>query len=104
LLCVREDNMSMEDVAIEGRYPFRREQPLLEDIPVDVQQKFVSASAGELLEPMEFAGAYRLHRVVNKREADGGDALVRKRIEQRLLDRHFTALVAQHIRWQIAFN
>jgi hypothetical protein len=96
--------MSMEEVAIEGRYPFRREQPLLEDIPADVQQKFLSASAGDLLEPMEHAGGYQLCRIIEKREADPEDLTVRSRIEQRLLNRHFTALAAEHIRWHIALN
>ena len=31
LFCVREDGMSMEEVATEGRYPYRRAEFLLED-------------------------------------------------------------------------
>ena len=33
LFCVREDGMSMEEVATEGRYPYRRANFLLEDLP-----------------------------------------------------------------------
>src|SRR6266704_5616250 len=40
LFCVQQDGMSMEEVAIEGRYPYRRPEFLLEDLPVDVQQRY----------------------------------------------------------------
>jgi hypothetical protein len=60
MLCVREDNMAMEEVATEGRYPFRREKLLLEDIAPEVQQPFLSANAGELMDPMELKAASAL--------------------------------------------
>src|SRR5260370_25611191 len=50
LFCVREDGMSMAEVATEGRYPYRRADFLLEDIPADGQQRFLSVSAGGGLE------------------------------------------------------
>src|SRR6266496_575358 len=52
LFCGREDGMSMEEVATEGRYPYRRAEFLLEDLPVDAQQRFVSVSAGDILGPL----------------------------------------------------
>src|SRR5437016_14373770 len=52
LFCVREDGMSMEEVATEGRYPYRRADFLLEDLPVDAQHRFLSVSAGEVLQPV----------------------------------------------------
>src|ERR1700719_1078157 len=51
LFCVTEDGMSMEEVATEGRYPYRRADFLLEDLPVDAQHTFLSVSAGEVLQP-----------------------------------------------------
>ncbi len=39
LLCVCEDGMSMREVAEEARYPYRRAEILLEDLPGDLQQK-----------------------------------------------------------------
>src|SRR6266699_1109470 len=52
LFCVREDGMSLEEVAIEGRYPYRHVDFVLEDIPSDAQQRFLSVSAGDVLEPI----------------------------------------------------
>jgi hypothetical protein len=104
LLCVREDNMAMEEVAREGRYPFRREQLLMENIAPDVQQRFLSANAGELMEPMELDGGHRLCRIVGKKEPDPQDPAVRARVEQRILDRHFAELSSRLVHWQIALS
>lgn len=100
LFCVRDDGMSMEEVAREGRYPFRREQILLEDIPPEIQQQFLSVSPGETLDPMELEGSHRLFRIAGKSEPDPEDAAVRERVERRILDRHFTDLVSRHVRWE----
>ena len=62
LFCVREDGMSMEEIATEGRYPYRRADFLLEDVPADAQQKYLSASQGELLEPMPHGDGFELCR------------------------------------------
>jgi hypothetical protein len=104
LLCVREDNMAMEDVATEGRYPFRREKLLLENIGADVQQRFLSANAGELMEPMELDGGHRLCRIIGKKEPDPQDPAVRARVEQQILDRHFTELSSRLVHWEIALS
>jgi len=52
LLCAREDGMSMEDVAAQGRYPYRHPEVFLEEIPEDLQQKFLSVHPGEILDPI----------------------------------------------------
>ena len=104
LFCVREDGMAMEEVAAEGRYPFHREQLLLEDISPEMQQQFLSVTPGSVLEPMEIEGAHRLCRVIAKHEPDPADAGVQRRIEQRLLDRHFADAVLQHVRWDLSLS
>ena len=104
LFCVREDGMTMEEVATEGRYPFRREQLVLEDIAPAMQQQFLSVTPGSVLEPMEIEGAHRLCRVIAKHEPDPTDSGVQRRIEQRLLDRHFADAVLQHVRWDLSLS
>jgi hypothetical protein len=96
LFCVREDGMSMEEVAIEGRYPYRRVDFLLEDIPSDVQQRFLSVSPGDVLEPAERGDGFELCRIVKKIEPQVDDPTVGLRIEQRLLDRHFSELASKY--------
>jgi len=96
LLCVREDGMSMEDVAREGRYPYRRVDFLLEDIPMDTQQRFLCVSPGQVLKPIERDDGFELCRIVKKIEPCLDDPRVKSRIDQRLLDRHFSELVSKH--------
>ena len=101
LLCVREDGMSMEEVATEGRYPYRRPEPLLEEIPEELQQKFLSVHPGEILEPIAHGDGFHLCRVIGKEEPDVNDPLVQERAENRILDRHFADLTTRHIQWRI---
>src|SRR5207253_3556760 len=74
LFCVTEDGMSMEEVATEGRYPYRRIDFLLEDLPADLQQLFLSVSPGELLDPMPRGDGFEVCRVIRKIEPDAEDA------------------------------
>ena len=96
VFCVREDGMSMEEVAIDGRYPYRRVDFLLEDLPAEAQQKFVSASPGDMLEPMSQGDGFELCRVVKKIEPRLEDPTVKSRIDQRLLDHYFSDLTTKY--------
>src|SRR5439155_13479416 len=96
LFCVREDGMSMEEVATEERYPYRRSDFLLEDLPVDAQQKFLSVSPGDVLEPIARGDGFELCRVIKKIEPQADDPTVKSRIDQRLLDRHFSELMSKY--------
>jgi hypothetical protein len=100
LLCVRDDEMPMAEVAAEGRYPYRRAEILLEDIPEDLQQKFLSVSPGDVLEPLPRGDGFQVCRVIDKFEPDLADEAVRTRAERRILNRHFEDLTARHIQWQ----
>ena len=95
--CVTEDGMSMEEVAAEGRYPYRQVNFLLEDLPPELQQMFTSVSAGELVDPMPRGDGFELCRVMRKIEPDAEDEAVKQRVEQRLLHRHFGDLSSKHV-------
>jgi hypothetical protein len=97
MFCVKEDGMSMEEVAVEGRYPFRRVDFLLEDLPADLQSLFMSVSAGELMNPMSRGDGFQLCRVMNKVEPDAEDPAVQDRVKHRLLQRYFGELAAKHV-------
>jgi hypothetical protein len=97
LFCVREDGMSMEEVDTEGRYPYKNLSFLQEDIPEDLQQKFLSVTPGEVLDPLPHGDGFELYRVTRKIEPRGDDPAVQARIDTLLLNRHFTELTARHI-------
>jgi hypothetical protein len=96
LLCVREDGLSMEEVAIEGRYPYRRVDFVLEDIATDAQQRFLSVSSGDILEPTARGDGFQLCRVISKIEPQTDDPNTKSRIDQRILDRHFSELISRY--------
>ncbi len=98
-LCVRQDGMSMEGVATEGRYPYRHTEVLLEDVPEDLQQKFLSVIPGEVLDPITHGEGFHLCRILHKAEPQLDDPLVKTRAENRILDRHFDELTAEHLQW-----
>ena len=95
--CVREDGMSMEEVATDCRYPYRRSDFVLEDIPLEAQQKFLCVSPGEVLKPIERGDGFELCRIMTKIEPRLEDPRVKSRIDQRLLDRHFSELVSKYV-------
>jgi hypothetical protein len=97
LFCVREDGMSMEEVAKEGRYPFRRDDFILDDLPDDVQQRFLSVAAGDVLEPNARGDGFELCRINKRTEPQPDDPAVQARIEKRILGRHFHELTSKHI-------
>jgi hypothetical protein len=98
LFCVREDGMSLEEVATEGRYPYRVANFLLEDLPAEVQQKYVSVSRGDLLGPMPRSDGFALCRIIKKVEPRLEDPTVKLRVDQRLLDRYFSDLTTKYTR------
>jgi hypothetical protein len=99
-LCVTVDGLSMEEVAKEGRYPYRQTQLLVEDIEPDLQQKFLSVPAGSVLEPIARGDGFQLCRILKKVEPNADDPVVQERVDKRLLDLHFAKLVSNHIQWQ----
>jgi hypothetical protein len=101
LFCVREDGMSMEEVAAEGRYPYRRADFFLDDIASEAQQRFLSASAGDLLGPLTRGDGFELCHVVNKIEPQADDPMVKSRIDRRLLDRHFSDLTTRYVKQRL---
>ena len=97
LLCMREDGMSMEEVAGDARYPFHRISFRHEDVPEDWQQKFWSVGAGDLLDALPRGDGFEIYRIMKKSEPELSDAIVQERIDQRLLEQHFSGLVREHV-------
>lgn len=97
LLCIRQDGMSMEEVAADARYPYRRITFLYEAVPEELKQKFWSAAAGNLLDPLPRGEGFELYRILQKTEPDPTDPNVRDRIDEHLLERQFSALASDHV-------
>ncbi len=101
LMCVREDGMSMADVAEEGRYPYRRRELVLEELPDEQQQKFLSLTPGSVLEPTPRDDGFVLSRLLGKHEPKLDDPRIRARVDERILARHFAEITSARVQWRI---
>ncbi len=97
LLCIRQDGMSMEEIAAEARYPFRRITFLHDAVPEELKQKFWSISAGDVLDPLPRGDGFELYRITKKIEPDPADPAVQQRVDERLLERQFSTLTSEHV-------
>jgi hypothetical protein len=99
--CVRNDGMEMNEIADEGRYPFHTSEVLLEDVPSEQQQKFLSVKAGTLFDPIARGDGFEVWRVKTRTEPSLQDATIRARLEKRIIDRCFNELLSKHINWKL---
>ncbi|MEO5717667.1 MAG: hypothetical protein ABIR29_03745, partial [Chthoniobacterales bacterium] len=79
----------------------RHPEVLLEQVPEDLQQKFLSVHPGDILEPIARGDGFHLCRIVAKEEPDLNDPVVQERADQCILDRHFSDLTTRFIQWRI---
>lgn len=98
--CVRNDGMEMSEIAEESRYPFHSSEVLLEDVPSEQQQKFLSVKAGTLFDPIPRGDGFEVWRVKTRTEPSLQDATVRTRLEKRIIDRCFNELLSKYIDWK----
>jgi hypothetical protein len=98
-LCVREDGLTLEEVARESRYPFERVALLAEDLPDEERQRLLCAPIGTVQEPAQSGEVFRLDRVTRKIDPDLADAPVRERLERKILDTHFAESGSRDVRW-----
>jgi hypothetical protein len=98
--CVRNDGMEMSEVAEESRYPFHHSEVLLEDVPLEQQQRFLSVKAGTLFDPIPRSDSFEVWRVKTRTEPSLQDPLIRARLESRIVDRCFNELLSKHIDWK----
>lgn len=99
--CVRSDGMQMSDIAEEGRYPFHTSEVLLEDVPSEQQQKFLSVKAGTLFDPIPRGDSFEVWRVKARIEPMLQDVTIRARLEKRIIDRCFNELLGRYINWKL---
>jgi len=53
----------------------------------------------EILHPIEREGGFELCRLIRKIELNLADEEVRSRLEAKIVERHFSELVARFVRW-----
>jgi len=101
VLCLTADELSPEQLAKECGVSWEDQELFLGDFPGDVQQQFLSAAPGEVLPPESGEEGSMVTRIVAKTEPVLADDQVRDRIDQHLLEAHFSELCSKHIRWAL---
>ena len=97
LFCVREDGMSLEEVADEGRYPYHRRDFFLQDLDAQTQQKFLSVGTDQLLEPIPRTEGFELCHVLKRVEPQADDPAIHGLVSQHLLARYFSELISKYV-------
>jgi hypothetical protein len=102
LLCLRVDGESMQDVAHDGHYPLRHREVHVGEVTDEMRSPLLSARLGDVLGPYALGEAFLIGRLVRKIEPALTDDAVRERVDQFIVERHFSEILSQHVRWILA--
>ena len=99
VLCLRENQCSMSDLASECGSSCERTSVLLGDCSENMQQALLSSSPGNILAPQRDEGAFVVCRLISKTEPSLRDDDVIAQLDWRLLQTHFSELTCERVRW-----
>jgi hypothetical protein len=97
--CVRDDGLTLSEVAIELRQPVRDTCDLLERLDPTLRDAVLSAGVDELVGPVAVGRRHEVVRVAGKRPADLADPIVRARAEAAVIDQKVARAILSHVRW-----
>lgn len=98
LLCIREDGLSFDDLALESRQSVRDTRDLLERLEPEWRDLVLSASADEVLGPIAVGNRFEIALLVGKRPASIDDPLVRARVEEAVVEQLVSKAILAHVR------
>lgn len=98
-LCVREDGLTLSEVAIESRLPVVDARTLLDALDPALRDAVLSASPGDTIGPIETPGGAVVAHVVGKAAATLDDPLVRARAERSVIDSLRERALVSQARW-----
>src|SRR5262245_26079848 len=97
--CVRDDGLTLTEVAIESGHPVRDTRDLLERIEPELRDAVLAASIDQLVGPVAVGSRHEVVCVVGKRAADLADPLVQARAEAAVVDQMVARAILTHVRW-----
>jgi hypothetical protein len=97
--CVREDGLTLSEVAIASRRPVRDTRDLLERLDAELRNAVLGAGVDELAGPVVVGSRHEVVWVVGKRRADLSDPIVRARAERAVVDQMVARAILTHVRW-----
>jgi len=100
-LCVREDGMSMDEVADTARSPVQEARLYLEELDDADRTKFIAAKPNELLGPIAADGHFMLFRVLDKVMPSDADSELRQRARDRVVARALELEMERRVKWAV---
>lgn len=97
--CIREDGLTLSEVAIESRRPVRDTRDLLERLDPELRNAVLSAGVDELVGPVVVGSRHEVVWVVGKKPADLADPIVRARAESAVVEQMVARAILTHVRW-----
>jgi hypothetical protein len=97
--CVREDGMTLSEVAIESRMSVRDTRELLERLDPELREAVLGASVDQLIGPLQVGDRHEVAWVVGKAAAELSDPLVLARAEEAALEQLVSKAILAHVRW-----
>ncbi len=98
--CVRHDQRSLTEIAIDAREPVRDTRALLDRLEHELHDAVLSAGPGELVGPIVVASRHELIRVLAKRPPDLDDPLVHARAAEAVMEQAVSRAMLAHVRWR----
>jgi hypothetical protein len=98
-LCVREDGMTLSDVAMEAGQPIDDVRAVLEDLEEPLREVVLSAGVDTLVGPVDLNGRLTVAMVVSKMPPSLDDPLVRRRAERAIVESLGQKAIFSHVTW-----
>ena len=99
LLCIREDGLTLEDVAVDSHQAVRDTAEILERLEPELRDAVLSAGIDELIGPFQIGDRFEVAMLVGKKPANLDDSLVRARAEEAVVENLISKAILSHVRW-----
>jgi hypothetical protein len=99
VLCIREDGLTLEDVAVDSHQAVRDTPEILERLEPELRDAVLSASIDELIGPIQIGDRFEVALLVGKKAAELEDSLVRSRAEEAVVENLISKAILSHVRW-----
>lgn len=98
-LCVREDGLSLSEVAVESGQPIVDHRTVLDTLEPALRDAVLSASPGDTIGPLALDAGFTVVHVVGKAAATLNDPLVRARAERSVVDTLRERALVSAVQW-----
>jgi hypothetical protein len=96
-LCVRDDGMTLADLALEAGYRSERVGMWMDMVDETLGPRLLGAAEGDVIGPLAFKDRFKVCHVLRKIAPAVSDPAVRVRLDKAIVDHYFDGLCASHI-------